>query len=92
MSTTIPDLRELLVRIDARLGSIVKDIDELKTDAKELRKDTQHLRVELAEIKGRMANIPTIYATFMISFGVLGLLPLLATLAVYGLRRFGVAS
>ncbi len=83
MSETVPsDLRELLVRIDARLSAIVGDIAELKADAKELRKDSLQTRVEMATINGKMSGIPNVYQTFMISFGILIGLPALATVAL----------
>ena len=84
MSTTIPDLRPMLAQIATQLEANNKRMIDIEVAMNKTRED-------VAFIRGLMTNIPNVFQTFMISFGVLGLLPLLATLAVYGLRRFGAA-
>jgi hypothetical protein len=86
VSDTIPpDLRNLLTRIDDRLGRIETDIAELKA----MRRDIESLRVEVATINGRLTGMPTILQTVGITWSILIGLPTIAALAAFALRTMG---
>lgn len=83
MSDTLPpDLRDLLIRIDARLGTLVADVAELKAE-------TRKTREEMAFMRGRLESIPTVWQTATLVFSVLVGLPVVASIAVYVLHLIG---
>lgn len=65
-------------------------IKRLEDDSKEMRTDLKAIRIDLAEIKGKIANMPTVWTIWQTNAALLATVVAVALGTVALLKNFGI--